>query len=132
MNRYLLIYLVLLGVTLISCKSTYIGGYAATPKINIDYNLKVDLKIDTSKVLQATSTTSIYFKLIKIGDNNFSDAFGGNVGDREKSAATFKALNGSGFDIIVNPKYIVTVKRGLFVKKIQATVAGYGAKIQLK
>ena len=65
MNRYLLIYLVLLGVTLISCKSTYIGGYAATPKINIDYNLKVDLKIDTSKVLQATSTTSIYFKLIK-------------------------------------------------------------------
>lgn len=132
MNKYLIIFLIASGVLISSCKSTYVGGYAAIPKINIDYNLKADLKIDTTKVLQATSITSIYFKVIKIGDNNFSDAYGGNVGDREKSAATFKALNGTGFDIIVNPKYVVTVKRGVFVKKIQATVAGYGAKIQLK
>ena len=82
--------------------------------------------------MQATSTTNIYFNLIRIVDNTFSDAFGWNVGDREKSAATYKALYGTGFDIIVNPKYIVHVKRGLFVKQIDATVAGYGAKVQLK
>lgn len=115
-----------------SCKATFVGGYSALPNLSIDYNLKAELKVDTTKVLQATSTTKIYFNLIKIGDNNFSDAFGGNVGDREKSAATFKALNGSGFDIIVNPKYVVTVKRGFFAKEVQATVAGYGAKIYLK
>jgi len=115
-----------------SCKLTYVGGYSAIPNLSIDYNLKADLKVDTTKVLQATSITRIYFNLIKIGDNNFSDAFGGNVGDREKSAATFKALNGSGFDIIVNPKYVVTIKRGFFAKEVQATVAGYGAKIYLK
>ena len=117
---------------LASCKSTFVGGYSAKPKISIDYNIKADLKIDTTKVLQATSSTKIYFNFIKIGDNIFSDAFGGKVGDREKSAATFKALDGTGFDIIVNPKYIIEVKRGLFVKKTKATVAGYGAKIYLK
>ena len=115
-----------------SCKSSYVGGYSALPNLSIDYNIKADLKIDTTKVLQATSTTNIYFNLIRIGDNTFSDAFGGNVGDREKSAATYKSLYGTGFDIIVNPKYIVHVKRGLFVKQIDATVAGYGAKVQLK
>ena len=132
MKKLLIAPIILAVLILSSCKSTYVGGYSATPNVSIDYNIKADLKIDTTKVLQATSTTKIYFNLIRIGDNTFSDAFGGNVGDREKSAATYKALNGTGLDIIVNPKYIVHVKRGLFVKQIDATVAGYGAKIQLK
>jgi hypothetical protein len=114
-----------------SCISTYHGGYAATPNITIDYNIKSDLKIDTTKIIQASSETKIYFGLIKIGDNTYSDAFGGLIGDREKSAATFKALNGTGNDIIINPKYIITVRKGIFVKKIEATVAGYGAKVTL-
>ncbi len=129
-NLYFLLAFNILLLT--SCKSTFIGGYSALPKVTIDYNIKADLKIDTTKVLQATSITKVYFNFIKIGDNTFSDAYGGNVGDREKSAATYKALDGTGFDIIVNPKYIVEVKRGLFVKKTKATVAGFGAKIYLK
>ena len=132
MKKYFLPLIIGCLILISSCKSTYVGGYSAIPNLSIDYNLKADLKIDTTKVLQATSITRIYFNLIKIGDNNFSDAFGGNVGDREKSAATYKALNGSGFDIIVNPKYVVTIKRGFFAKEVQATVAGYGAKIYLK
>jgi len=132
MKRFLIAPIILTALILSSCKSTYVGGYSAKPNVSIDYNIKADLKIDTTKVLQATSTTKIYFNLIRIGDNTYSDAFGGNVGDREKSAATYKALFGTEFDIIVNPKYVVYVKRGLFVKKIEATVAGYGAKIQLK
>lgn len=115
-----------------SCKSSYHGGYAAKPNLTINYNVDASLKIDTSKVLQASSTTKIFFGVIKVGDNNFSDAFGGNVGDREKSAATYKALEGSGNDIIVNPKYVVNVRKGLIVKKVSATVAGYGAKVILK
>lgn len=128
------IYIFLLASSILlitSCVSTYHGGYSATPKITIDYNIKADLKIDTTKVLQATSETKIYFGSIRIGDNTYSDAFGGLVGDREKSAATFKALNGTGNDIIVNPKYVITVTKRLFVKKIEATVAGYGAKVIL-
>jgi hypothetical protein len=132
MKKYYYAPIILLLLVMSSCKSTYVGGYSAIPNVSIDYNIKADLKIDTTRVLQATSTTKIYFNLLKIGDNTFSDAFGGNVGDREKSAATYKALFGTGLDIIVNPKYIVNVTRGLFIKQIDATVAGYGAKIHLK
>jgi hypothetical protein len=117
---------------LTGCVSSYHGGYAARPNLTINYNVDADLKIDTTKVLQASSTTKIFFGVIKVGDNNFSDAFGGNVGDREKSAATYKALQGTGYDIIVNPKYLVNVRQGLIVKKVSATVAGYGAKVILK
>ena len=131
MNKYFFIVIVLVQL-MTSCKATYVGGYSDLPNLTMDYNVKADLKVDTTRVLQASSTTRIYLNLIKIGDYTFSDAFGGNIGDREKSAASFKALDGTGNDILVNPKYLVKIKRGLFVKKIQATVAGYGAKLYLK
>jgi hypothetical protein len=127
---YILLFL-FVGLTLTSCKSTIYGGYAATPGISMGYNIKADLKIDSSKVLQATSISTVYFGVIRVGDNTFSDAFGGGVGSREKSAATYKALEGTGNDIIINPKYVVKVRNGLFVDQIEATVAGYGAKVIL-
>ena len=126
------LFFIALIIILPSCKSTHVGGYSALPKLTIDYNLKADLKIDTTKTLQGTSTTTTYFNLISVGDNSFSDAFGGNIGDREKSAATFKALDGTGYDIIVNPKYMITVEKRLFISKITATVGGYGAKLYIK
>ncbi len=132
MRKVILTLAATIGLLATSCKSTYQGGYAAKPNLTINYNVDADLKIDTTKVLQASSTTKIFFGVIKVGDNNFSDAFGGNVGDREKSAATYKALQGTGYDIIVNPKYLVNVRKGLLVKKVSATVAGYGAKVILK
>ncbi len=115
-----------------SCITTYKGGHSAIPNVTINYNINNELIIDTSKVLQSSSITNIYFGLFKFGDNKFSDAFNGGVGDREKSAATYKALDGTGFDIIVNPKYIIEIRKGLFLKQIKATVAGYGAKIKIK
>ena len=70
---------------------------------------------------------------IKIQDKNFSDAYpkSGYVGAKEKMAATYKALDGTGYDVLVNPKYVINKKRGLFVKSTTATVAGYGAKVKL-
>ena len=118
--------------TITSCKTTYTGGQSAIPNVTINYNITNELLIDTSNVLQSTSTTNIFLGFIKFGDNKFSDAFYGGTGDREKSAATYKALEGTKFDIIVNPKYLVEIKRGLFHQRIKATVAGYGAKIKIK
>jgi hypothetical protein len=126
---FILVSLVLLAS---SCNTIYKGGYAVKPNVTINYNINSELKIDTTKVLQGTSTTKVILGIFKTGDSNFSDAFGGNVGDREKSAATYKALDGTNFDIIVNPKYVVQVYNGLFVTKTTAVVAGYGAKIILK
>ena len=72
-------------------------------------------------------------KTISAYDKNFSDAYpkSGYVGAQEKMAATYKALDGTGYDVLVNPKYLIKTKRGLFVKTISATVAGFGAKIKL-
>jgi hypothetical protein len=131
-NNKILITSCLLLTALSSCKSTYVGGHSAIPNVTINYNLTNELLIDTTKVLQSTSTTNIFLGFIKFGDNKFSDAFYGGTGDREKSAATYKALEGTQFDIIINPKYLVEIKRGLFHQRIKATVAGYGAKIKIK
>ncbi len=119
---------------LVSCKSIYTSGSSSEPNVTMNYNLDVDLTIDKSKTLQGTSTTKIYFGLFKIGDNKYSDSFitKNNIGQAEKMAAVYKALDSTSFDILVNPKYIIEVKKGLFVKSITATVAGYGAKIKLK
>jgi hypothetical protein len=126
--------LLLATLLLASCRSTYISGHSAEPNISMNYNIDVDLDIDKSKVIQATSTTKIYFGIFKKRDKKFSDAFFSRnyIGQAEKMAATYKALEGTSYDIIVNPKYVVEIKRGLFVKKISATVAGYGAKVKIK
>jgi hypothetical protein len=110
------------------------SGHSAEPTVTMNYNVDVDLDIDKTKTIQATSTTTIYFGVFKKQDKKFSDAFISRnyVGQAEKMAATYKALEGTSYDIIVNPKYVVEVKNGLFVKKITATVAGYGAKVKIK
>jgi hypothetical protein len=121
-----------LFLVIVSCSVTYKGGYSATPNITIDYNIKSELMIDTTKVLQGYSETKVILGIFRSSDKNFSDAFGSGVGEREKMAATYKALDGTKYDILVNPKYIVTIKKSLFVKTISAVVSGYGAKIKLK
>tara|TARA_B100001250_G_C19636226_1_gene716084 strand:+ start:46 stop:444 length:399 start_codon:yes stop_codon:yes gene_type:complete len=128
-----LIYFFAALLILSSCSSSYVSGYSAEPNISINYNIDANLDIDKSKPLQATSTTKVILGFIKIADKNFSDAFPktGYVGAQEKMAATYKALNGTGYDVLVNPKYMITKKRGIFVSKISATVVGYGAKVKL-
>ena len=46
-----------------------------------------------------------------------------------KSAAAFKALNGSDADILVSPQYVVEVSNQIWQKTIRVTVTGYGGKI---
>ncbi len=135
-NYYLknLLLLLLLITSLVSCKTTNYSGQSVQPTITMNYNIDIDVEIDKSKTLQATSTTSVYFGVFKSQDNFFSDALTSNsgIGELEKKAATYKALKGTPYDILVNPKYIIEVQKSLFVKKVTATVAGYGAKVKIK
>ena len=123
----------LLAFSIQSCKMSYVSGTSAEPNVSINYNVEAELEIDKSKTLQASSTTTVILGFIKLQDKNFSDAYpkSGYVGAQEKMAATYKALDGTGYDVLVNPKYLITRKRGLFVKSTTATVAGYGAKVKL-
>lgn len=129
--------IVFLGGTLLflqSCTSVYKSGYVATPvtTLSTEFNVKSEVIVDTTKTLQGYSETIISLGFIEKSDFKFIDAFGEGTGEREKMAAIYKALENTNYDVLVNPKYIVTVNKSLFSKKISVVVAGYGGKIKLK
>ena len=98
--------------------------------------VQVDVLVDTTQSLQGISKTTVILGLIRIGDNKFADypgmPFGPGAATREKRAAIYKALDGTDFDVLVNPKYIVKVNRALFFRRTTCAVAGYGDKFEFQ
>ncbi len=98
--------------------------------------VQVDVLVDTTQSLQGISKTTVILGLIRIGDNKFADypgmPFGPGAATREKRAAIYKALDGTDFDVLVNPKYIVKVNRALFFRRTTCAVAGYGGKFEFQ
>ena len=95
--------------------------------------IPADVIVDKTKTIQGTSVSITYFGFFRTGDLNYADVnLQGASGSLEKQAAVYNALNGTDFDIIVNPKYFVEIKKTLFTKSITATVVGYGANVKLK
>ena len=98
--------------------------------------VQVDVLVDTTQSLQGISKTTVILGLIRIGDNKFADypgmPFGPGAATREKRAAIYKALDGTDFDLLVNPKYIVKVNRALFFRRTTCAVAGYGGKFEFQ
>jgi len=112
------------------CRSYVSSAHSVYPEITFSAkaNIEVDVVVDTTKFLEGKSTTTIVFKIFKSNDNKFTDTYSYMFGDKEKKAAMYKALDGSGYDVIFNPKYKLEYYRGLFVSKTTCTVKGYGAK----
>ena len=48
---------------------------------------------------------------------------------KERKAAIHKALTGTDYDVMVNPKYIVQEKNRLFSRTVTVQVAGYGGHL---
>jgi hypothetical protein len=113
-----------------SCRSYVSSGHAVYPDISFSAkaNVEVDVEVDTTRILEAKSTTTVVFRIFKSSDNKFSDVYSGLFGDKEKKAAIYKALDGTNYDMIFNPKFKVEYYRGLFVRKTTCTVKGYGAR----
>ena len=127
------IYFIILIVSQVSCSLHYKSGYSAIPDVKINVKpIEAEVVFDQSKTLQGQSETKVVLGIFRTSDNVFSDAFGSGIGEMEKKAATYKALQNTDFDILVNPKYTVSLERKLFVKKVTATVVGYGGKIIVK
>ena len=130
-----LFYLLLIVLTFTSCsKEIHRSSMAALAGVSISTKpIPADVIVDKNTTLQGTSVTTVYFGIFKTGDLNYADAnIPGSTGSLEKQAAIYKALDGTDFDIIVNPKYIVEINKNLFVKTTTATVVGYGAKVKLR
>ena len=102
------------------------------PGVNVP-ELNGKVIVDKSKVLRGSSKTTVVLGIFRSGDNKFLDApMPGPAGNRTKRAAVYKALEGTNYDIIVNPKYIIEIKKNLFMKTTSCQVSGYGGRIEIQ
>ncbi|MGY8988555.1 MAG: hypothetical protein ACKVG7_08355 [Flavobacteriales bacterium] len=129
-----LIYLAGFCLLITSCSKTHRNALTAIPGVSITTQpIPADVIVDKRKTLQGTSVTTTVLGIFKSGDTKFADApLPGSVGSLEKQAAIYKALEGTDFDVLVNPKYVIEIEKNLFVKTVTATVVGYGAKIKIR
>lgn len=107
------------------------------PNAPIAGTVTADLKanIEVGSEITGQSSSNILFGLLKIsGDSEFADGvtYGGPAPafslpdpvSATKAAAAYKAVKNSGSDLIVAPRYAVSVEDYLIFKKVNVTVTG--------
>ena len=122
--------LIATGCTTTTVRSTQLAQGVAL--IDIE-PVKAHVVVDTTQTLQAVSQTKVILGLFRSGDREFAEypgmMFQRGPGVRERKAAIHKALKGTGFDVMVNPKYIVQEKKRPFVRTVTVQVAGFGGNL---
>ncbi|WP_019412194.1 hypothetical protein [Pseudomonas psychrophila] len=107
------------------------------PNAPIAGSVTADLKanIEVGDVITGQSSSDILFGVLKIsGDSEFADgvSYGGPTPafslpdpvSATKAAAAYKAVKSSGADLIVAPRYAVSVEDYFIFKKVNVTVTG--------
>ena len=107
------------------------------PNAPIAGSVTADLKanIEVGGVITGQSSSDILFGVLKIsGDSEFADgvSYGGPTPafslpdpvSATKAAAAYKAVKNSGSDLIVAPRYAVSVEDYFIFKKVNVTVTG--------
>ena len=122
--------LIATGCTTTTVRSTQLAQGVAL--IDIE-PVKAQCVVDTTRTLQAVSRTRTVLGIFRSGDREFAEypgmVFRLGPAMRERRAAVHKALKGTDFDVMVNPKYIVQTKRRPFVRTVTVQVAGYGGHL---
>ena len=134
MKNFLIPAAIVLGLaSLNSCTQlTQTARLAEGPVVLGVDTIKAHVNVDTTTSLIGMSSTTHILGFIRLGDNEFADYPGINLGfnrnTREKRAAVYQALEGTNADVLVNPKYIVREQRAFFFSKTAVQVAGFGGK----
>lgn len=128
--------------TLIATTSGCVSYNVSQPSAPLDGTVKTDLKADVKVggTISGQSSTNILFNFLAFGgDSQFADgvtyggASGGGAGlalpfpdpvATTKAAAAYKAVKSSGADLIVAPRYEVSVKDYFVFKRVDVTVTG--------
>ena len=89
------------------------------------------MSMSTTTSLIGMSSTTHILGFIRLGDNEFADYPGINLGfnrnTREKRAAVYQALEGTNADVLV-PEIHRPGQRAFFFRKTTVQVAGFGGK----
>ncbi|MDA7088689.1 hypothetical protein PH586_20110 [Pseudomonas sp. SA3-5] len=119
---------------LTGCASQNVSQPTAPLNGEVTTNLKADVKV--GETITGQSSVNILFNVIKLGgDTQFADGvtYGGGEGGfalgidpvaSAKSAAAYKAVMSSGADLIVAPRYEVSVEDYLVYKTVNVKVTG--------
>lgn len=132
--------------TLIATTSGCVSYNMSQPTASLSGEVKTDLKADVKvgETISGESSTNVLFGWLNIGgDNQFADgvsyggASGGGMGlplpdpiSSTKAAAAYKAVKSSGSDLIVAPRYEVTVNDYFIFKQVNVKVTGHKGSIQ--
>lgn len=133
--------------TLIATTSGCVSYNVSQPSASLSGDVKTDLKADVKvgEAISGESSTNVLFGWLNIGgDTQFADGVtygaasgGGGIGlplpdpiSSTKAAAAFKAVKSSGSDLIVAPRYEVTVNDYFIFKKVNVKVTGNKGSIQ--
>ncbi|WP_324731332.1 hypothetical protein [Pseudomonas paeninsulae] len=119
---------------LTGCASQNVSQPTAPLNGTVETNLKADVKV--GETISGQSSVNILFNVIKLGgDTQFADGvtYGGGEGGfalgidpvaSAKSAAAYKAVMSSGADLIVAPRYEVSVEDYFVYKTVNVKVTG--------
>ncbi|KFX68732.1 lipoprotein [Pseudomonas taeanensis MS-3] len=119
---------------LTGCASQNVSQPTAPLNGAVETNLKADVKV--GETISGQSSVNILFNVIKLGgDTQFADGvtYGGGEGGfalgidpvaSAKSAAAYKAVMSSGADLIVAPRYEVSVEDYFVYKTVNVKVTG--------
>ena len=133
--------------TLIASTSGCVSYNMSQPAASLSGEVKTDLKADVKvgETITGESSANVLFGWLSIGgDNQFADGVsyggaggGGGMGlplpdpvSSAKAAAAYKAVKSSGSDLIVAPRYEVTVKDYFILKQVNVKVTGNKGSIQ--
>ena len=131
---------------LISTTTGCVSYNVSQPSASLSGDVKTDLKADVKvgETISGESSANVLFGWLNIGgDNKFADgvsygsATGGGMGlplpdpvSSAKAAAAYKAVKASGADLIVAPRYEVTVNDYFIFKQVSVKVTGNKGSIQ--
>lgn len=119
---------------LTGCASQNVSQPTAPLNGEVKTDLKADVKV--GETITGQSSVNILFGVFKLGgDTQFADGvtYGGGEGGfalgldpvaTAKSAAAFKAVKSSGADLIVAPRYEVSVQDYVVYKAVSVKVTG--------
>lgn len=132
--------------TLIATTSGCVSYNVSQPAAPLSGEVRTDLKADVKvgEAISGESSTNILFGWLALGgDNKFADGvtYGAGSGSamglplpdpvsNAKAAAAYKAVKSSGSDLIVAPRYEVTVNDYFIFKQVKVKVTGNKGSIQ--
>lgn len=127
--------------TMTGCSSYNVSQPTSPLNGSVATDLKADIKV--GEQITGQSEVNILFSVLKFGgDSEFADgvAYGADGGSglpfgpdpisAVKAAAAYKAVKASGADLIVAPRYELSVQDYVVFKKVSAKVTGNKGTIQ--